>query len=35
MHRAGDLVMCSGDCNLDIGRHVDGFDGAWQRSKEF
>ena len=26
MHSAGDLVMCLGDFNGHIGRHIDGFD---------
>ena len=28
MHSAGELVMCLGDLNGHIGRHIDGFDGA-------
>ena len=28
MHSAGDLVMCLGDCNGHVGRHIDGFDGV-------
>ena len=27
MHSADDLVMCLGDINGHIGRHIDGFDG--------
>ena len=27
MHDAGDLVMCLGDRNEQIGRHIVGFDG--------
>ena len=27
MHIAGDFVMCLGDINGHIGRHIDGFDG--------
>ena len=26
MHSAGDLVMCLGDFNGHVGRHMDGFD---------
>ena len=26
MHSAGDLVMCLGDFNGDVGRYIDGFD---------
>ena len=26
MHSAGDLVMCSGDFNGHVGRHIDRFD---------
>ena len=26
MHSVGDLVMCLGDFNGHIGRHIDGFD---------
>ena len=25
MHTAGDLVMCLGDINGHVGRHIDGF----------
>ena len=25
MHSAGDLVMCSCDCNGDVSRNIDGF----------
>ena len=28
MHSAGDLVMCMGDINGHMGRHVDGFYGV-------
>ena len=28
MHSADDLVMCLGDCNGHVGRHIDGFDGV-------
>ena len=28
MHSAGDLVMCLGDFNGHVGRHVNGFDGV-------
>ena len=28
MHSAGDLVMCLGDFNGHVGRHIDGFDGV-------
>ena len=28
MHSADDLVMCLGDFNGFIGRHIDGFDGV-------
>ena len=28
MHRSGDLVMCMGDFNGQVGRHIDSFDGA-------
>ena len=28
MHSAGDSVMCLGDINGHIGRHIDGFDGV-------
>ena len=27
MHSAGDLVMCLGDFDGHVGRHIDGFDG--------
>ena len=27
MHSADDLVMCLGDCNGHIGRHIDGLEG--------
>ena len=27
MHSADDLVMCLGDCNGHVGRHINGFDG--------
>ena len=26
MHSVGDLVMCLGDFNGHVGRHIDGFD---------
>ena len=29
MHSAGDLVMCLGDLNGHIGRHIDGVDGGY------
>ena len=28
MHFAGDLVMCLGDFNGHVGRHIDGFHGV-------
>ena len=28
MHSAGDLIMCLGDFNGHIGRHINGFDGV-------
>ena len=28
MHSADDLVMCLGDFNGHVGRHIDGFDGV-------
>ena len=28
MHSADDLIMCFGDINGHIGRHIDGFDGV-------
>ena len=28
MHSAGYLVMCLGDLNGHVGRHIDGFDGV-------
>ena len=28
MHSAGDLVMCWGDFNGHVGRHIDGSDGV-------
>ena len=28
MHSADDLVMCLGDINEYVGRHIDGFDGV-------
>ena len=28
MHSVGDLVMCLGDFNGHVGRHIDGFDGV-------
>ena len=28
MHSAGDLVMCLGDYNGHVGRHIDGLDGV-------
>ena len=28
MHSAGDLVMCLGDINGHVGRHIDRFDGV-------
>ena len=28
MHSAGDLVMCLGDSNGQVGRHIDGFNGV-------
>ena len=28
MHSAGDLVMCLGDINGHVGRHIDGLDGV-------
>ena len=28
MHSAGDLVMCLGDINGHVGRHIDGFNGV-------
>ena len=28
MHSADDLVMCLGDFNRHVGRHIDGFDGV-------
>ena len=28
MHSAGDLVICFGDINGHIGRHIDGIDGV-------
>ena len=28
IHSVGDLVMCLGDFNGHIGRHIDGFDGV-------
>ena len=28
MHIADELVMCLGDINANIGRHIDGFDGV-------
>ena len=28
MHSADDIVMCLGDINGDVGRHIDGFDGV-------
>ena len=35
MHSTGDLVMCLGDINGHVGRHIDGFDGVHGRSEEF
>ena len=37
MHSAGDLIMCLGDINGYIGRHIAGFDlvHGWCRSEEF
>ena len=29
MHSAGDLVMCLGDFNGHVGKHIDGFDGGY------
>ena len=29
MHSAGDLVMCLGDINGHIGRHINGLDGVY------
>ena len=31
MHSADDLVMCLGDFNVHVGRHIDGFDGVHER----
>ena len=31
MHSADDLVMCLGDINEHVGRHIDGFDGVHER----
>ena len=28
MHSADDLVMCLGDINVHVGRHIDGLDGV-------
>ena len=28
MHSADDLVLCLGDVNGQMGRHIDGFDGV-------
>ena len=28
MYSAGDFVMCLGDFNGHVGRHIDGFDGV-------
>ena len=28
MHSADDLVICLGDINVHVGRHIDGFDGV-------
>ena len=28
MHSAGDSVICLGDSNGHVGRHIDGFDGV-------
>ena len=28
MHSRGDLIMCFGDFNGHVGRHIDGFDGV-------
>ena len=28
MHSEGDIVMCLGDLNGHVGRHIDGFDGV-------
>ena len=28
MHSAGDLAMCMGDSNGDVGRDIDGFNGV-------
>ena len=30
MYSAGDLVMCLGDFNGHVGRHLDGLDGRWE-----
>ena len=29
MHSVDDLVMCLGDFDEHIGRHIDGFDGGY------
>ena len=34
MHSADDLVMCLGDFNGHIGRHIDGFQFDFQGLKE-
>ena len=31
IHSVGDLVMCLGDFNGHVGRHIDGFDGVHRR----
>ena len=31
VHSAGDLVMCLGDINGHVGRHIDGFEGVHAR----
>ena len=32
MHSIGDLVMCLGDLNGHVGRHIDGFNGVHGRN---